>query len=257
MTSTQYLKQKSKFVKLIRYLWSRGISSFFVIFGRRGTGKSDFSLLLIEVLKAENLIQHFATNIKIYNSPFHIEPIHNLEDLTVWAKNNRGKKIFILDEAGRSFARRSPMAKMNVEIIKQFQIIRKYKLSFLLVTPHQKYIDSTALGSDVLDGVFQKTGFKLQKTILYIDRLEGFRLRVNKLPRTSIDFDTWDSADFTLKRQIINPLFSSKDHQLLWRYAEGTTVKQLEVHPEAFRRILRKFLRENLKTQLTAHKTVS
>lgn len=257
MTSTQSSQPKSKFVKLIRYLWNRGISSFFVIFGRRGTGKTDFSLLISEILSAEGLVQHFATNIKIYKSPFHIEHIENLEDLTVWAKNNKGKKLFILDEAGRSFARRSPMAKMNVEIIKQFQIIRKYKLSFLLVTPHQKYIDSTALGSDVLDGVFQKTGFRLQKNILYVDRLEGFRLRIWKLPATSVDFDTWDSADFTLKRVIVNPLFSSKDDQMLWSYAHGATVKQLEVHPEAFRRILRKFVREHLKTELTTHKTVS
>jgi len=246
-----------KFVKLITYLWSRGISAFIVIFGRRGTGKTDFSLLIAEVLKREGIVQHFGTNIKIYKSPFQIEHIDNLEDLKLWAQNYSGKKLFILDEAGRTLARRSPMSKINLEIIKQLQIIRKYKLSLILVTPNEKYLDSASLGSDVLDGVFRKTGFKIKKIVLYDDLLEGFRLNVYGIPRTSINFDTWDSADFTLKRQIINPLFSDQDHTLLWRYANSETIKQIGVHPEKFRRIVRKFLREHLKTHITSHITKS
>jgi len=230
---------------------------FVIIFGRRGTGKTDFSLLLCEILHDLGIVQHFATNIKIYDSPFKIERVDNLEDLTLWAETLSGRKMFILDEAGRSVARRTPMSKMNVEIIKKLQIIRKYKLSLQFVTPNEKYVDSAALGSDVLDGVFLKPNFRNQKILLYVDKLEGFNLSIYGIPPTSIKFDTWDSADFTLKRIIVNPLFSDKDHALLWRWANGETLKEIDVHPEAFRRINRKFLREHLKNHITLHKTKS
>ena len=260
MTSAQSLNLNPKFLNLIKYLWRRGVSKdsvFVIIFGRRGTGKTDFSLLLCEILHDLGIVQHFATNIKIYDSPFKIERVDNLEDLTLWAETLSGRKMFILDEAGRSVARRTPMSKMNVEIIKKLQIIRKYKLSLQFVTPNEKYVDSAALGSDVLDGVFLKPNFRNQKILLYVDKLEGFNLSIYGIPPTSIKFDTWDSADFTLKRIIVNPLFSDKDHALLWRWANGETLKEIDVHPEAFRRINRKFLREHLKNHITLHKTKS
>lgn len=260
MTSTQLSRLNPKFYNLIRYLWSRGVSAnsiFIIIFGRRGTGKTDFSLLICEMLYKLGLVQHFATNIKIYNSPFHIERIDNMEDLKLWAETSSGRKLFILDEAGRSMARRTPMSRMNVQIIKELQIIRKYKLSFLFVTPNEKYIDSATLGSDVLDGVFRKPNFKNQKVVLYLDLLESFNISIYGIPPTSIKFDTWDSANFTLKRIIINPLFSDKDHAVLWRWANGETLKEIDVHAEAFRRINRKFLREHLKKHITPHVTKS
>jgi len=260
LTLTQSLNLSPKFLNLITYLWRRGVSKdsvFFIIFGRRGTGKTDFSLLLCEILYSLGIIQHFATNIKIYDSPFPIEHINNLEDLTLWAETHSGRKMFVLDEAGRSMARRTPMSKMNVEILKKLQIIRKYKLSLQFVTPNEAYIDSATLSSDILDGVFLKPNFKNQKILLYVDKLEGFRLNINRIPPTSIKFDTWDSADFTLKRNIINPLFSDQEHALLWRWANGETLKEIDVHPEAFRRMNRKFLKEHLKNHITLHKTKS
>ena len=260
MTLAQSLSLSPKFLNLIKYLWRRGVSKdsvFVIIFGRRGTGKTDFSLLLCEILYNLGIIQHFATNIKIYDSPFPIEHINNLDDLTLWAETHTGRKMFILDEAGRSMARRTPMSKINVEILKKLQIIRKYKLSLQFVTPNEAYIDSATLGSDILDGVFRKPNFRNQKILLYLDNLEGFRVRYCGIPSTSIKFDTWDSADFTLKRIILNPLFSDQDHALLWRWANGETLKEIGVHPEAFRRITRKFLKEHLKMDITLHKTKS
>jgi len=260
LTLAQSLSLSPKFLNLIKYLWRRGVSKdsvFVIIFGRRGTGKTDFSLLLCEILYNLGIIQHFATNIKIYDSPFPIEHINNLDDLTLWAETHTGRKMFILDEAGRSMARRTPMSKINVEILKKLQIIRKYKLSLQFVTPNEAYIDSATLGSDILDGVFRKPNFRNQKILLYLDNLEGFRVSIYGIPSTSIKFDTWDSADFTLKRIILNPLFSDQDHALLWRWANGETLKEIGVHPEAFRRITRKFLKEHLKMDITLHKTKS
>lgn len=245
-----------KLVKFILYLFNRQLSNFYIILGRRGTGKTDFSFLICAILYFNGLITRIATNVKIHNSPFHIEHIDNLEDLTLWCQSSTARKLFIFDEAGRSMARRSPMAKLNVQIIKELQIIRKYKLSLLFVTPHEKYIDGATLGSDVLDGYFVKTDLG-KKNALYVDLLEGGNIPLHGIPRTLVHFDTWDSADFTLKPLITKAMFSNEEHKILWRYAHGETYTDLNVHPEKFRRIIRKFIRETLKPNFTVHKTLS
>lgn len=209
----------------------------------------------MEILHFFAEAKHFATNIKILDAPFEIKYITNLADLTQWCKETKGKKLFILDEAGRAFQRRTPMAKINVEIINQLQILRKYKLSSIYVTPNERYLDSTALGSDVLDGIFTKRSFKNQKLALYEDQLEGFVLRLWEIPPTNIKFDTWDSATFTLGKKITKPQFKDEDLGFLWDYAEGQTIKETGLHPEQFRRILKKYLKESLKSRVTNHVT--
>lgn len=255
MTYKQSFKISPELKTLVRYLFGRQLSSFFSIFGRRGTGKTDFSLLLAEILVDLDLVRYVSTNVKIYRAPFPIQRIDNLEDLIFWGKTLKGRKLFILDEAGRSMPRRSPMSKLNVAIICELQIIRKYKMSMELVTPDPKYLDNNALGSDILDGVFKKPGFRVSKTVLYQDLLQMFELTVRNLPRTRIKFDTWDSAHFTLKRKPEDIKFSDPDLNYLWRYSQGSTVKELDIHPEQFRRLNRKYLEDSLKKHITPHKT--
>jgi len=256
LTSEQSLQSLSKeFIGLIRYIFRRQVSAFIIIFGRRGSGKTDLSLLITEILHVFNEINHFATNIKVFNTPFQIEYITNLVDLTEWCEKTKGKKLFVLDEAGRAFQRRTPMAKINVEFINQLQILRKYKLSAIYVTPNERYLDSTALGSDILDGVFTKLSFKNRKLALYEDQLERFVLRLWEIPPTNIKFDTWDSATFTSGKKITKPQFKDEDLNFLWDYAQGQTIKETGLHPQQFRRILKKYLRESLKLKVTNHIT--
>ena len=99
---TQLEQLNSEFIDIIKHLFVRGTSAFLIIFGRRETGKTDFSLLIAEILHERSIIEHFATNIKIYNPPFPIQHITNLDDLRLWAKDTPGKKLFIFDEFGLS-----------------------------------------------------------------------------------------------------------------------------------------------------------
>lgn len=199
------------------------------------------------MLQYLNIAKHFATNIKIYDSSFPIEPISNLESLTEWASEKRGKKVYILDEAGRAFKRRKPMSAINVEIIDKLQILRKFKLSLLFSVPAESYLDKASFGSDVLDGVFKKLSYKNPKIALYRDMLEDFSLRLWQIPATLIKFDTWDSAPFDLKSKTHKPKFKDKDLNYLWDYANNTKLADLGLHREEWRRILKKFLKESLK----------
>lgn len=221
-----------------------------MIFGRRGSGKTDFALLVAEILHKYGVIKEVATNIKIYTSSFIIERIDNLEDLEEWASSTTGRKLFILDEAGKTLRRRTPMSKVNVQWLDDLQILRKYRLSLIMVVPAEKYIDSATLGSDVLDAVVVKPNFKNPKIALYEDKLEETSARLWDVPRTSIKFDTWDIALFKRASSKEKPKFKTKELQKLWKWSNGVSHKELDLHPMQINRLARKFVRYHLELRI-------
>ena len=247
---TELAQLKRPFILFICRLFKRGTSAFLIIFGRRETGKTDFALLIAEILWNEGLFKNFATNIKIYSSPFPIKPITNLDDLNSWAANTQGKKLFIFDEYGKAMRRRSPMASLNLKLIDQLQILRKYKLSTIAITVNEKYVDNAALGSDVLDGVFEKPQFNNQKLALYVDYLEYYTQTLTGIPKTSIEFDTWDVAPFKEHGTTIKPKFKDEDMSVLWDWSHGMTYKDLKVHPMKINRLTKKFIKEVLENKV-------
>lgn len=246
---TRSAQLSNEFTGLIRHLFIRGTSAFIIIFGRRETGKTDFSLLISEVVYDENIIKNVATNIKIYNSPFEIRHITNLDDLRLWCRETQGKKLFIFDEFGKAFRRRTPMARLNVKLIDDFQVLRKYKLSTIAITVDEKYIDNVALGSDILDAVFFKPNYQNPRIAIYMDNLEYTRKTINNIPRTSIDFDTWDVAPFKEHGVKAKPAFKDYDLDVLWDWSHGMTVKALGMHPQQINRLTRKFIKEVLERE--------
>lgn len=239
-------KLDPEFIGLIRHLFTRGTASFIIIFGRRETGKTDFALLLSEILVALGIIKHVASNIKIYNSPFPITHITDLENLRLWAYSNRGKKLFLFDEYGKAMRRRSPMSKLNNDLIDDLQTLRKPNMSTIACTVDEKYIDNASLGSDVLDGVFIKTDYKNPKVALYNDLLEYFHKELEDIPATSIKFDEWDVAPFKRQAQNKKPQFKDADLAVLWDLTHDKTAKDLGLHTQQVTRIWKKFIKEVL-----------
>ena len=243
MTLLQLEQTTNNFQTFIHHLFNRQISSFFIVFGRRQSGKTDFALLIAETLFALDLIKHIATNIKTSSDIVPIEHIISLDILKAWCKEKRGRKLFIFDEVGKALRRRTPMSSLNVKLIDELQILRKYKLSILALTPNEKYIDRVALGTDVLDGVFLKTSFSNPKVGIYRDFLDGSRKNLNNIPKTSIDFDTWDVAPFT-EFSTNTPNFKDKDLRLLWKWLHGAKISDLGIQHIQLHRIQRKILKE-------------
>lgn len=237
-------------MNLIRHIFNRQTSTFLAILGRRESGKTDFSFLMCEILYALGIIKYFASNTKVHDSPFPIERITNLPDLEDWASSTSGKKLFILDEAGKSLRRRTPMSKLNIELLDNLQILRKYKLSIIMIAPHEKYVDSAALGSDVLDGVFIKPYFRSPKVGIYNDGLENIKLTITNIPKTNVNFDTWDVAPFKATRKAEKPKFQDTQLDILWKWSHGDTYKSLNLHPQEINRLARKFIRESLESQV-------
>jgi len=241
------LKRVSKdFSDFIVHLFKRQISGFIIILGRRGTGKTDLSLLIAEILVCKGILESVATNVKIYDSPFLIKEITNLEDLKYWAKNTAGVKLFLFDEIGKGMTRRRPMASLNVNLIHQFNILRKYKLSIVATTINETYVDNAVLGQDILDGYFFKPNFRNPKVALYQDYLEDLDLDIYDLPKTTVKFDTWDSAPFTEHSPNSRPQFKDKDLQIIWEWSQGKTYREFGLHPQSIHRILKKYVREKI-----------
>lgn len=235
---------------IIAYVFNRQTSSFIMGFGRRESGKTDFSLLISEILYNRNIIQVFASNIRIYESPFPIEHITNLEDLESWCQTDNRKKLMIIDELGKSYRRRTPMAKLNVDLIDKTQILRKYKLSLIGLAPADKYVDAASLGSDVLDGFFVKPYFKNPKEGIYRDLIENFKRELHEIPPTSVKFDTWDIAPFTAQGKKAKPIFNDQEKELLYKWSHGATFRSLELHPQEINRLARKFIRRALESEV-------
>lgn len=105
------------------------------------------------------------------------------------------------------------------------------------------------LGQDTLDGFFFKPDYKNPKLALYQDYLEDLDQEIYDLPKTSVKFDTWDSAPFTEHSPNSRPQFKDKDLEMLWKWSNGHTIKDLGVHGMKLNRILRKYVRESLDTK--------
>lgn len=203
-------------------------------------------MLVAEILSKFKEVEHFATNIKIYNSPFIIQHIDNLEDLEEWASSLQGRKLFLLDEAGKTLRRRTPMSRLNVEWLDNLQILRKYKLSIIMVVPAERYIDSAALGSDVLDAVVLKPNFKNPKIAYYEDKLEGYSTKLYDIPRTTVKFDTWDVAVFKKSGVKKKPKLKTKELNVAWEWSHGLTSKDLGLHTMQLNRILKRIMKNLL-----------
>ncbi|MHC3128735.1 MAG: ATP-binding protein [Candidatus Bathyarchaeota archaeon] len=242
---------------LIRFLvklFTLQTSTFIIIFGRRGTGKTDLGLLIIEILYRIGIIKHVSTNTKILDSPFPIKEITNLEDLKYWGENNRGRKLFLFDEIAKAMPRRRPMSRLNVELINKFQVLRKHKLSVVATTINEDILDSMAMRDDTLDARFIKkffpSGHKLKCKIAYFRHLlTDEEITLTDLPSTSVKFDSWDSSPFTEKPLSTKPVFKDKDMELVYRWALGETYKELGVHRQKLTRAKRKIIKFFIENQ--------
>ncbi len=241
----QIVQQVTELEDIILKLYERTTSVFTITFGRRETGKTDFNYLIDEILAKYNVIEMFATNGKIYQSSFPIERITDLETLESWCQSSTKRKKFTFDEMGKSLRRRTPMSKLNISLIDKLQILRKYRLSIAGITPAETYIDNASMGSDVLDAIFVKPYFKNPKIVLFKDLLENKQIWLTGIPRTSIKYDTYDIAPFTLSQNKL-PTFKDKDIQNLWEWSNGKTSKELGLHSMQLNRILKNFVKKVL-----------
>lgn len=234
---------------IIIRLFRKRLSVILLLLGRRDSGKTDFSLLIAETLFDNAVLRKIATNIKIISSKFPIKYVNSLEALEYWCKEERGKKLFIFDEIGTAVRRRTPMSSLNIKFLDHLQVLRKYKLSQILIAPSEKYIDSATLGTDMLDATIIKPFPLNRKIATYIDELENFKITFYNLPATNINFDTFNRAIFTKDDLSKKAIFKDEDKNILWEWAHGKTSVDLNLNRNQLRRKVHKYIIRTLERE--------
>lgn len=222
--------------------------------GRRGDGKTDFALRIGEDALDEGLISRIASNIKT-DDP-RVDNITNLPDLRTWL-SRRGKKYFVLDEAGKILKRMGFMSKMNKMILDIIQLIRHYDGYFTAIAPSEAFIDSNYLNTDILDCKIKKVG-------LYFAEVKNFLTRevytLTDIERTSIKFWSKDVATFTLEKPMNVAKFSVEE-ECAYNYGHGVSMDvigeglQPKKHRQQVARMIQKYLVLHFKELKTCNKS--
>jgi len=162
--------------------------------GRMGKGKTDFSLLLCELTLQNRWIKHVATNIKVHDE--RLLHITSWSELDSWVKIDKQKKLYIFDEASSNIPRRTPLAKLNRKIKDLAIKLRKYRGHLILVAVSRALVDSVFESiPDLVLGEFEKIS---KYTAVLKSQLFDDAIILHNIPGTTLKFDTYDIATFTL-----------------------------------------------------------
>jgi len=166
-----------------------------IIEGRRETGKTNVSLGIGEYCYLKGFRTKLATNIK--TESYMVEKqITNLPDLKDWLLTH-GKKLFILDEAGKHLRRSRFMSNKNIEIMDLVQLTRHYDCGFIFVASSERFLDSGVIDPDICDLFIHKFSWSYLEAENFISNTYD---KICDIPATSIYYNDKDIADFKLER---------------------------------------------------------
>jgi len=216
MSDTSKLEELDpSFVSLVKRLF-KVPASIVLITGRMDSGKTDFALLLSEILLETRIIREVGTNIKVEDPRF--TRITSVPALKSWLLHSPGPKLFILDEAGCHIDSRRPMAKINKELRNCAFLLRKYRSKMMLISQRGEDVESTFRAPDIWLATFKKTS---KKTAICVSDLWEEPVIIEDVPKTSIKYDTYDIAPFSLEAQedFLDAQNLRKLYPVTWRFA--------------------------------------
>jgi len=232
----------------IKRIFSKRLHSVCVaVLGKKQSGKTDFILHMMERLYALELMDGFGANMPL-EAPFQIDFIEDFQTLKQHCQmlnpdpEKRGIKRYFYfgSEMGKWLPK--DQAWRNVKFIEELQTIRKYGLSFAGDAIDR--VDSRVLNEVHFDGCFRKYNVK-NPTVAYYDNWQtGQRTLLKNIPKTTIGFDTWYSANFYMEPQSPNDLLIplNAEHKLVLQYLEAGSWRKAGIHPQEGKRALAKVL---------------
>lgn len=215
-------------------------SAVIVIDGKRGDGKTDFSLKLADGAFNDECISSMASNIETYDDP-RFQHITNLPDLEYYLKWNKGRKLYIMDEAGQALPASRWMSSLNVKILGIIQLIRHFHARLIFIAPSKKFIDRHLQYTEIMDAHITKNNQQIAtvKNYLTNDKYTLFDVQATSIRFSQVP--TYFTLDKPLKLDKLNEW--EKD---LYAYAmEGKSFKKIAEetgrHPIQVKRVLVKF----------------
>lgn len=222
-------------------------ASVVIICGRWKTGKTDFSLLIAEMLlemKGKYLpILKCATNIQTERDE-RFEYIDDMVSLKKWLFGDHISKLFIYDEAIKSTPSRRAMSKLNTKWLEIIPELSKGKCKLIAITQELDYTESIFCHRTFLRGIFQK--LSRERAYCFSHLLED-RVEISDIPRCKVRFYPYRVAKFSLGVETLPFDFKDKKMELLWRWSQGEPCRSLGLHPQQLNRMTREFVKKSLR----------
>ena len=235
---------------LIKRIYNKKFQSVFTCtLGANQSGKTDWNLYQMERLHALGLGDGFGANIPDLETDFKIDFIEDFETLKKHCQminpdpERYGIKryFFLGSEMGDWAPKDQPW--LNVKFIKELQQVRKYGLSFLGDAIDR--VDSRILNEKHFHGYFEKINKARPQIAVYIDWFNRRKVKIYDIPRTSIDFNTWYSANFYMEPQVkdgtVLPL--NPEHEIVFKYLDLGSWKKVGISTQEGKRAVLKVLR--------------
>ena len=248
------VKIENAFDKCLLYMFGLP-ASLVLIIGDWKTGKTDFALLIAERLLEIGLIKEVASNIK--TSDPRIKFVADLPSLREWLfySDRRKTKLYIFDEAGSHLHRRRSMSRKNIAFVKILPEISKARAKMIAIMQNPESIDKELLSPVWCKGLIIKEN-KYRAKFISEFFPEEKEVEFFPVPRTTIPFDPYDIADFSLTRpKQIPATIKDEDLKILWEWSvNNKSTRQLDIHPMKLNRIVRKFVKQILEKEYSEQK---
>ena len=237
-------------------------------FGRNQSGKTDWNLRQLEMINELGLAGGIGTNMETVEcKDFEIELIKDFKTLKARCKmlnpdpKKRGLKrfFFLVSELADFIPKDTPWT--NVKFIKELQKVRKYGLS--IIGDAIDRVDGRVFNENHFHGYFVKYDKGNPRVAKYFDWISGDVLDVEDIPRTTIEFDTYESASFYMEPQAEDStkITLNPDHQIVKQYLEsGCSIAKTGLHSHEVKRardnVLKYYWKHHLEPMTTEDKTV-
>lgn len=207
-------------------------------------GKTDFALYLSQILLQLGLVSEVASNIYTQG---HYPQISDMISLKSWLHRNNRRKLYILDEMNKHLKRRRAMSSKNVEILDILPEISKARARLMGVGQDIFSVDKEFTKDIWVKGIFIKRNLKKAQLI---SRLLSRPKVFCNVPKTSVPFDPYEIAPFTLKPKS-SIMFKDVELQRLYRWAKGASWREEFKHPNECGRFTRRVVLKLLEKTFT------
>jgi len=226
----------TSFNSLIKQIYGRSESVFTCVLGPNETGKTDFNLLQMERIHKLGIGHSFGSNLKEIEADFEIQFIEDFETLEATCrmlnpnpkKHGLKKFFFFGSEIGKWASRDTSWE--NTDLIKKLQTVRKYGLCML--TDAIDRVDARVLSPRFFAGEFEKPYKTNKKYATWYNYSTHELIEFKEVPKTKIDFDTYETANFYMKAQGPTSIKLNPQHRIIQEYLKHKSWKKAGIHPQ-------------------------
>ena len=245
---------------LVKKIFSKRKQSVWVLTsGRKQSGKTNFTLRLMELIEEEGLDNGFGSNVESLKAPFDVEFIQDFQTLKKRCqmlnpnpeKHGIKRFFFFGSEMGKWLPRDQPHR--NIKFIEELQLVRKYGLNWL--GDGIDRIDRRVINKTHFDGEFRKLSITRPDIAAYHNYQTGRVMIIEGIRPTKLKYDTWESCNFYMEPPTEeNSIFLNPDHQIVKEYIDaGFSISKTGRHSQEVKRARDRVLEFYFKTYVYTH----